>query len=92
MLLPVVFIGFSLVLTLLFFIYGFNHYYLISAASHYTPPILPDLPQDAPTVAVHLPIYNEKYVIRRLVAACTRMAQAYGMHRVKLSSAIHKLS
>ncbi len=84
MLLPVVFISFSLVLTLLFFLYGFNHYYLISAASHYTPPILPDLPQDAPRVAIHLPIYNEKYVIRRLVAACTRMAEAYGMHRVKI--------
>lgn len=80
----VVLISFSLVLTLLFFIYGFNHYYLINAASHYTQPLLPDLPQDAPRVAIHLPVYNEKYVIRRWVAAFTRMAEAYGMHRVKI--------
>ena len=37
-----------------------------------------------PAVCIHLPIYNEKYVIRRLVAACSEMAKAYGIDKVRI--------
>ena len=74
----------SIILTLLFFIYGFNHYYLISAARNYQPPPLPDDPLFRPDVSIHLPIYNEKYVVCRLVDACTVMAEAYGKEKVKI--------
>ena len=74
----------SLTLTLLFFIYGFNHYYLLKAARAYQPPPLPDDPFFRPDVSIHLPVYNEKYVIRRLVAACAAMAEAYGIEKVSI--------
>ena len=80
-----VFLAFSLTLTLVFFLYGFNHYYLLIAARRYKSPQLPiDVSGYRPEVAIHLPIYNEKYVIRRLVAACARMAEKYGIERVKI--------
>ena len=74
----------SLILTLLFFIYGFNHYYLINAARCYKSPAPPDQPLARPAVSIHLPVYNERYVIRRLVAACAGMAQAYGIEKVNI--------
>jgi cellulose synthase/poly-beta-1,6-N-acetylglucosamine synthase-like glycosyltransferase len=79
-----IFFFLSLVLTLLFFLYGFNHYFLLNAARHYVPPVLADSADDPPAVSIHLPIYNEKYVVRRLVAACTRMAEVYGIDRVNI--------
>ena len=74
----------SLILTLLFFLYGFNHYYLLNAARRYRTPVLPELSMVRPAVSVHLPIYNEKYVLRRLVAACAGMAEAYGVEKVSI--------
>jgi cellulose synthase/poly-beta-1,6-N-acetylglucosamine synthase-like glycosyltransferase len=74
----------SLLLTLLFFIYGFNHYYLINAARGYKSPLLPNQSLARSGVSIHLPIYNERYVIRRLVAACADMAQAYGIEKVNI--------
>ena len=75
----------SLIVSLLFFIYGFNHYYLISAARKYkSPQFSPALSAYRPTVAVHLPVFNEKYVVLRLIDACARMAQAYDIERVKI--------
>ncbi len=80
-----VFLTFSFALTLLFFLYGFNHYYLLIAARKYKSPQIPiDASGYRPDVAIHLPIYNEKYVIHRLVAACARMAEMYGIERVKI--------
>jgi cellulose synthase/poly-beta-1,6-N-acetylglucosamine synthase-like glycosyltransferase len=85
MLIHAVFLVISIALTLLFFLYGFNHYYLLVAARRY---MVPKLPKDSkthrPRVAVHLPVYNEKYVIRRLVSACTDMAEVYGIDRVRI--------
>lgn len=69
---------------MLFFLYGFNHYYLLSAAARYKPPKIEDNSKYKPHVSIHLPIYNEKYVIRRLVAACARMAEEYGTDRVHI--------
>jgi len=80
-----VFLFISITLTLFFFVYGFNHYYLLNAARRYKIPGLPvDLVAQRPQVAVHLPVYNEKYVIHRLVSACTRMAEVYGIDRVRI--------
>jgi len=81
----VVFLTSSLIVTLLFFIYGFNHYYLLSAARRYKSPKLPPYPSGhRPGVAIHLPVFNEKYVIYRLIAACARMAEEYDIERVKI--------
>src|SRR3989304_8518569 len=75
----------SIVLTLLFFLYGFNHYYLLSAARRYkSPELQPDSMASKPRVAIHVPVYNEKYVIPRLVSACASMAENYGNDRVKI--------
>ncbi len=80
-----IFFFISLTLTLLFFLYGFNHFYLLIAAYSYKSPQIPtDASSDRPGVAIHLPIYNEKYVIHRIVAACARMAEKYGVERVKI--------
>jgi cellulose synthase/poly-beta-1,6-N-acetylglucosamine synthase-like glycosyltransferase len=80
-----VFLGFSIALTLLFFLYGFNHYYLLNAARQYKPPGLSQSsPACVPRVAIHLPIYNEKYVIIRLLSACANMVANYGIERAKI--------
>jgi cellulose synthase/poly-beta-1,6-N-acetylglucosamine synthase-like glycosyltransferase len=79
-----IFFFLSLILTLLFFMYGYNHYYLLNAARHYSQPILKDIPDERPPVSIQLPIYNEKYVVRRLLAACTDMVRAYGMNRANI--------
>jgi cellulose synthase/poly-beta-1,6-N-acetylglucosamine synthase-like glycosyltransferase len=85
MFIQAIFLTCSLILTLVFFLYGFNHYYLLNAARRYVSPQLPPDPTvPRPGVAIHLPVYNEKYVIQRLVAACVCMAEAYGMDRVKI--------
>ena len=74
----------SLILTLLFFLYGFNHYYLLNSARRYKTPVLPEISLVRPTVSIQLPVYNERYVIRRLVSACAGMAEAYGIDKVKI--------
>ena len=68
------FFALSLILSLLFFLYGFNHYYLLNTSRKYRTPALPDLTEPRPTISVQLPVYNEKNVIRRSVAACAAMA------------------
>jgi cellulose synthase/poly-beta-1,6-N-acetylglucosamine synthase-like glycosyltransferase len=84
MVMQTLFFAFSLILSLLFFIYGFNHYYLLNASRRYRSPALPEFPLSRPTVSIQLPIYNEKNVIRRVVAACAAMAEAYGMEKVRI--------
>ena len=84
MFLQILFISLSMVLTLLFFLYGFNHYFLLFSARKYKAPVLDDSAQSRPAVCIHLPIYNEKYVIRRLVAACSQMAATYGIDKVSI--------
>ena len=84
MVIHTVFLAISIALTLLFFLYGFNHYYLLNAARRYRSPELPPNSKAIkPRVAVHVPVYNEKYVIHRLISACARMAENYGIDRVK---------
>jgi len=74
----------SLILTLLFFLYGFNQYFMLNAARSYLIPTLPEHSNVRPTVSIQLPIYNERYVIRRLVAACAVMAEAYGKEKASI--------
>ncbi|MBI2908525.1 MAG: glycosyltransferase [Chloroflexi bacterium] len=78
------FLSLSFIVTLLFFLYGFNHYYLLFAARSYRVRPLPGSNGERPRVSIHLPIYNEKYVVRRLVVACTRLAETYGIDRVNI--------
>jgi len=84
MLIQMLFTVVSLILTLLFFLYGFNHYFLLNAARRYQTPALPEHSTFQPAVSVHLPVYNERYVVRRLVEVCARMAEAYGKEKVKI--------
>jgi cellulose synthase/poly-beta-1,6-N-acetylglucosamine synthase-like glycosyltransferase len=84
MFIQLLFFVLSLIITMLFFLYGFNHYYLLNAARGYRPPLLPDDPSFRPEVSIHLPVYNERYVIRRLVIACADMAEEYGVEKVNI--------
>ncbi len=72
------------IITLLFFMYGYNSFYLLSKARRYNPPSLRGPMRNKPSVAVHLPVYNEKYVARRFLAACASMVEAYGVGHAKL--------
>jgi cellulose synthase/poly-beta-1,6-N-acetylglucosamine synthase-like glycosyltransferase len=74
----------SMALTLLFFLYGFNHYYLLSTIRKYKKPLLPESSAPRPKISIHLPIYNERYVVRRLIAACIAMAESYGLDKVNI--------
>ncbi|MCM1565611.1 MAG: glycosyltransferase, partial [Dehalobacter sp.] len=74
----------SMILTLMFFVYGFNHYYLLSSTRKYKKPTLPEFQANRPTVSIHLPIYNERYVVHRLVKACAVMAESYGIEKVNI--------
>lgn len=84
MIIQEILISLSLVLTLLFFLYGFNHYYLINSARSYQPPAPSDQTLFRPSVSIHLPVFNEKYVIRRLVDSVAAMALAYGVEKVNI--------
>ena len=81
---PVVFFSLSLTVTFLFFIYGYNCYYLMKCSSNYRPPRISGKRFPKPEVAVHLPIYNERYVVSRLIDACCRMAERYGREKVRI--------
>jgi cellulose synthase/poly-beta-1,6-N-acetylglucosamine synthase-like glycosyltransferase len=82
----IIFLVLSLLLTFMFFIYGFNHYFLLSMIHRYqTPKLLPDATSRRPFVAVQLPIYNERYVVRRLVDSCIRMVEQYGIDNAEVN-------
>ncbi len=74
----------SLVVTLALFVYGYNCYYLLYHLRRYAAPPRREGGGYAPEVAVHLPIYDERYVVSRLVEACVRMAERYGASRTRI--------
>jgi cellulose synthase/poly-beta-1,6-N-acetylglucosamine synthase-like glycosyltransferase len=83
--LQILFLAFSLVLTFMFFIYGFNHYFLLSIMHRYRAPrISRDFSLERPFVSIQLPIYNERYVVRRLIASIARMVQLYGIEHAEI--------
>ncbi len=84
-----VFVIISLIVTFSFFIYGLNTYYLLAVRRRYRSPALAGAAvggtqAQLPRIAIHLPIYNEKYVVRRLINACADAAAAYGPDRVRI--------
>ncbi len=84
--LQILFLVLSLLLTFMFFIYGFNHYFLLSVRRRYhLPKIEPSAASQRPFVAVQLPIYNERYVVKRLVDASARMVELYGIDNAEIS-------
>jgi cellulose synthase/poly-beta-1,6-N-acetylglucosamine synthase-like glycosyltransferase len=81
----IIFLVLSLLLTLMFFIYGFNHYFLLTMRGHYRlPSVTPLEDNKRPFVSVQLPIYNERYVVRRLVTACAKMVEQYGSENAEI--------
>jgi cellulose synthase/poly-beta-1,6-N-acetylglucosamine synthase-like glycosyltransferase len=84
MLARVAFTVLSLALTLCFCVYGFNHYYLLRASRRYAAPRPGGIGARRPRVAIHLPVYNERYVVRRLLDACARAAEVYGAEKVRI--------
>jgi cellulose synthase/poly-beta-1,6-N-acetylglucosamine synthase-like glycosyltransferase len=73
----------SVALSAAFLIYGFNILHLTLRARRYSPPATPLL-EGRPAVALHLPIYNELYVIGRLLQACVGVATQYGKDLVRI--------
>ncbi len=74
----------SMVVTVLLAVYGYNCYFLLRASRKYRSPELAILTDSRPEVAVHLPIYNEKYVLPRLLRSCVEMADTYDKRRVRI--------
>ena len=68
---------------MLFVLYGFNMLHLTRRAKAYTLPIA-DGVRGKPDVAVHLPIFDELYVVSRLLESCARMADHYGKNLVRI--------
>ncbi len=56
---------------------------MMKLSKRYRPP--PLVGDEKPSIAIHLPIYNERYVIERLLTACTRLADHYGKQKVHIS-------
>lgn len=82
----IIFLVLSIILTFLFFIYGFNHYFLLSVIHRYqTPKLQASTSNKRPYVSIQLPIYNERYVIRRLVEACALMVEQYGIDNAEIN-------
>lgn len=73
----------SVLLSLAFFIYGFNTLHLTIRSKRYKPKGSVQS-TGKPTVAIHLPIYNELYVIGRLLGSCVAMAERYGKDLVRI--------
>ncbi len=78
-----VLLGMSLILSLAFFIYGLNTLHLTVRSRRYRPTASVSL-SARPPVAIHLPVYNEFYVVRRLLDSCVRVAVRYGKEKVKV--------
>src|SRR5487761_257857 len=73
----------SIALALCFFLYSFDFYYMMKLSGNYRPPSVGER-KEKTTVAIHLPIYNEKYVAERLLGACIASAELFGEERVRV--------
>jgi|SRR5271157_585167 len=80
--LPTILLGASVFLSVAFFIYGFNAIHLTLRSRKYKEPFAEE--GRKPRVAIHLPIYNELYVVERLVDSCIRVAENYGRMLVRV--------
>jgi cellulose synthase/poly-beta-1,6-N-acetylglucosamine synthase-like glycosyltransferase len=69
----VLIVWYTLLLTLLF-VYGLNIFYLtFLARKHSQPDHVPPPLERLPTVTVQLPVYNERYVARRVIEAAAQL-------------------
>ncbi len=73
----------SVFLSVAFFVYGLNTLHLTLRSRRYRPAQAPPL-MDRPPVAIHLPIYNEFYVVGRLLKSCVGVADRYGRGLVRI--------
>jgi cellulose synthase/poly-beta-1,6-N-acetylglucosamine synthase-like glycosyltransferase len=72
----------SVFLSFLFFPYGLNFYVLMRRAAEYKAPTPKD--KRRMPVTIQLPVFNERYVVDRLVTACTKMIDRYGRNLVQI--------
>ena len=75
--------GLSTLLSVCFVVYGLNMLHLTRRAKKYARPLAGNI-GERPPIAVHLPIYNEMYVVERLLDSCLRMADRYGKALVRI--------
>jgi cellulose synthase/poly-beta-1,6-N-acetylglucosamine synthase-like glycosyltransferase len=73
----------SVFLSVAFVVYGLNTLHLMLRSRRYKPVAIIPL-SSRPPVAIHLPIFNEYYVVGRLLASCTHVAARYGVDRVRI--------
>ncbi|MDA4125266.1 MAG: glycosyltransferase [Thaumarchaeota archaeon] len=73
----------SVLLSVAFFVYGLNTLHLTLRSRRYRLPEMAPL-TSRPPVAIHLPIYNELYVVGRLLKSCVGVADRYGMGLVRI--------
>jgi cellulose synthase/poly-beta-1,6-N-acetylglucosamine synthase-like glycosyltransferase len=66
-----------------FAVYGLNTLHLTLRARRYRAPAALPL-ESRPPVAIHLPVYNELYVVGRLLQACVGVAARYGKDLVRI--------
>jgi cellulose synthase/poly-beta-1,6-N-acetylglucosamine synthase-like glycosyltransferase len=73
----------SVLLSIAFFVYGLNTLHLTIRSKRYNGVL--SLPVFCrPPVAIHLPIYNELYVVGRLISSCVGVARQYGLDKVRI--------
>src|SRR5580704_12973568 len=72
-----IFMGVYLSLIVMLSLYGIHRYWILYLYfRHYKwakPLVVPALPSELPKVTVQLPIYNERYVVERLIDAVCRL-------------------
>lgn len=73
----------SVLLSVAFLAYGLNTLPLTMRSRRYRPSD-PMILKERPPVAIQLPIYNEFYVVRRLLESCVSVALRYGKHLVTI--------
>lgn len=73
----------SLLVTFSFFFYGYNCFYLLRSSKKYSQPRQNET-SFRPRIALHLPVYNERYVVGRLLECCVVMAEQYGKDLVRM--------
>ena len=73
----------SVLMGIAFMIYGFNAFHLMVRSRRYKGVKAAPL-STRPSVAIHLPVYNELYVVERLISSCVRAAIRYGPDRVRI--------
>ena len=73
----------SVLISGIFVVYGLNTLYLTIRSRRYKQVRALTL-LARPPVAIHLPIYNEFYVVGRLLDSCARVAERYGSDLVRI--------